>query len=853
MAHSGLDSFFGGAAETSLHISCRIGGWGEFSSKYAIFALNGESAWLLRAGNFSDFVIEEIVQGRADFSSMVNFGLSELGLTDGEGAAPAVAPADAPMPEMCVMEPQSETAFESGAPPADVNIALPATSSPLILDARYEVGADQTARAATLPIEVMQVAGGPYVVEIDDSAGGTIRAGMFGGNYFFANGNARIADETFAWAQSATGVSSWRYPGGSISEQAFDMSDARHFEEDPENFIDAPSGDTVVPLSKFLKLASQNGTAISIVLPTVDGLVGAAVKTERGEDIDARNVSNAYLELLEDFIKNAIEIANYWGVEIEAFEIGNEFWGSGQMNQIEYGRLAGKAAVVISEAMADARYDADILVQTVHSRNEYNDNKYGHAQQPGQIAQGIKDAGAADLIDGIVNHIYADDFSLDEGDKATAFASYQKMEDALYSGSGARSDGADQLSYSLTEWNLQAKNSDTYGYGLKQATVISEMFYTAAVSGISSANIWKVMGSSVKSTALLFTPEATSTADAKLKHTGALFKMMNESVRTHKPGGNGDIIDEGDGHDVEFYNYLGDGSNVIFITNQTPYEQQVDLDLSALIADFDDSYFLTATILGDDADAFASSDDLAKADVIWKYLAPRDMEWDDGLATVTLQDWEILRIEFTAVTPSADVLIGRDGDDYIVGRGGQDTLKGGGGKDILVGGSGADRLVGGEGRDRAQYKNAQNAVYVDLAKPENNTGQAEGDTFKSIEDLYGSIYDDTLLGNKRSNKLWGHDGDDKLYGRKGNDVLFGMEGDDTFVFAKNWDEDLIKDFEPGRDRLMIKGYSDTLVLDDLQALARIEEGNLVIDFGDGDIVTLQDMTLDQVIDDILIV
>ncbi|MDZ4094339.1 MAG: calcium-binding protein [Paracoccaceae bacterium] len=132
-------------------------------------------------------------------------------------------------------------------------------------------------------------------------------------------------------------------------------------------------------------------------------------------------------------------------------------------------------------------------------------------------------------------------------------------------------------------------------------------------------------------------------------------------------------------------------------------------------------------------------------------------------------------------TSAANDLRGGGGHDTLIGRGGADTLYGGAGDDVLQGGSGADRLYGGVGRDRASYVDAVGAVLVDLLNAANNTGDAAGDRFNSIEDLDGGAYGDTLAGDAAANVLIGQDGSDILLGRDGNDSLYGGFGNDTLM------------------------------------------------------------------------
>ncbi|RMG37914.1 MAG: hypothetical protein D6725_08195 [Planctomycetota bacterium] len=103
--------------------------------------------------------------------------------------------------------------------------------------------------------------------------------------------------------------------------------------------------------------------------------------------------------------------------------------------------------------------------------------------------------------------------------------------------------------------------------------------------------------------------------------------------------------------------------------------------------------------------------------------------------------------------PSADVLIGGEGDDRLEGRAGDDTLYGGAGHDSLVGQAARDRLDGGPGNDTLQ----------------------------------GGDGNDILLGRDGNDRLEGGDGDDGLAGGRGHDMLSGNAGDDTLIGAEGND------------------------------------------------------------------
>ena len=123
-------------------------------------------------------------------------------------------------------------------------------------------------------------------------------------------------------------------------------------------------------------------------------------------------------------------------------------------------------------------------------------------------------------------------------------------------------------------------------------------------------------------------------------------------------------------------------------------------------------------------------------------------------------------------------LVGTGSADELVGNLGDDTLIGNGGSDMLIGGEGGDDLDGGSGNDTASYEGAWAGVGVSLITGQGWDG-AQGDTLSNIENLIGSLYADTLMGDDKANRLEGAEGDDILSGEGGNDTLVGGEGDDT--------------------------------------------------------------------------
>ena len=124
-----------------------------------------------------------------------------------------------------------------------------------------------------------------------------------------------------------------------------------------------------------------------------------------------------------------------------------------------------------------------------------------------------------------------------------------------------------------------------------------------------------------------------------------------------------------------------------------------------------------------------------------------------------------------------DTLTGNASTNELRGGVGDDTLDGAGGNDRLYGGLGGDVLNGGTGTDSIYYTFAAEGVTLNLTTG-GTAGEAAGDSFTSIEWVFGSGFDDDLTGDAGNNRLYGQDGNDTLNGAGGNDRILGGDGDD---------------------------------------------------------------------------
>jgi hypothetical protein len=124
--------------------------------------------------------------------------------------------------------------------------------------------------------------------------------------------------------------------------------------------------------------------------------------------------------------------------------------------------------------------------------------------------------------------------------------------------------------------------------------------------------------------------------------------------------------------------------------------------------------------------------------------------------------------------PGLDTLIGNSVANLLDGGPAADSLDGGEGADTLIGGAGGDSLIGGAGFDTVSYAGSAFGVLVNLSNPIANVGDAEGDTYSSIEAVIGTDAVDSLTGTGAG---------DFFTGGGGNDLLAGGGGIDTALYG----------------------------------------------------------------------
>lgn len=171
--------------------------------------------------------------------------------------------------------------------------------------------------------------------------------------------------------------------------------------------------------------------------------------------------------------------------------------------------------------------------------------------------------------------------------------------------------------------------------------------------------------------------------------------------------------------------------------------------------------------------------------------------WATGDTLVSIE--QVIGTDFDdniAMGAEANTIFGGSGGDRLDGGAGPDELFGGPGNDTLHGGPGADLIGGGSGADQFNHLDIatfSSAVTINLQTGQ-HTGEAEGDTYASIEQFNGSPDPDTMIasllqdvrfaGGDGADVLIGGDQSDWLQGGRGGDYLDGGDGfSDTASYA----------------------------------------------------------------------
>ncbi|WP_422000052.1 type I secretion protein [Roseovarius mucosus] len=496
----------------------------------------------------------------------------------------------------------------------------------------------------------------PFILSIEDVGGPSFTAAHFGGN-LLATRDVVGTNGTFADTAETLGMAHLRYPGGALTENCACIYEADRL-SDPPRTTDEPVQTSVTEMFSY---ATQAGIALTLVLPTRDFLTDISDENgHRFADVDEAAVRQFIADIAEGNFGTA--------PVIQAFEIGNEYWGSGEMNTVEYGRLASEMALIVEDEMsrhpASPQFaDTDILVQmgTNHGVSDLSGlfdgtgseqlaaanqmfglslSEEGYIYSSGEVAwskvnnailmdQFDTDAERA-AVDGIVAHIY----SRGEDVPGSRYFELSQIGDTWL-------EEMPDLKVYATEWNLKRTVGDTREeeFGLKQAHEMLNIVEAFHWGGVDAAHAWALQLNS--RTAL-----AEVEGDAEMRVAGEMFRLMNEVLPGTRPlalVGSAGRETELQGTTADVHSFYAQDRLVTFIASTSDGQSEQVVDFNNLVTQSGEVSITRLGVAEGENPTFTSAEPRITHEDASALLA-------DGILIADLAPREILMIEMSNPT-----------------------------------------------------------------------------------------------------------------------------------------------------------------------------------------------------------
>jgi hypothetical protein len=454
------------------------------------------------------------------------------------------------------------------------------------------------------------------------------------------------------------GVGSFRYPGGSLTERYFDITDPN-----ASVVTDRDTGELrdFIPLNEALAYAGEEGLSVTIVIPTRNLLSDTAdANGDRFAAIDE--------DALRGFVRDVVN-GVHGDAEIEAFELGNEYWGSGQMSSVEYGRLASDMAVIVNDELDAQGSDADIIVQSGANFNfaRLND-QFSDDMSGADIIADLNAIYGLNLGDdslfssGEVNWTQvANEMILSEFDTEAEQQAVDQVAVHVYSrgqvNEGQRSfflnttdetwgEQMPDAQIAVTEWNTAGntgsldRNSD---YGLYQSHEMINIMEEFLRYDVEQAHVWPLIQN---------TPNTLSVDDgqADLTPGGAMFNMMQEALPgktaldlTPESGADTEVEEDG----IALHGFWEPDELLFYVAATQEGGADTSVDFSGLVSD---TGRVEISVLGVAEGAAAGSN---TSDAVVEAVDPAAL-LDGTTLSVRMDQGEIMQVRMFGFTPSEE-------------------------------------------------------------------------------------------------------------------------------------------------------------------------------------------------------
>jgi hypothetical protein len=462
-------------------------------------------------------------------------------------------------------------------------------------------------------------------------------------------------DGTYDDVIHALNVPHVRYPGGSFTEYHFDITNPN-----ATTVTHSETGQTrsMLPYDEFMGWAEKDGIAVTVVIPTRDQMSDRKDSNgDRYPDINEQEVRT--------FVKETLD-GKYGSPEIRSFEVGNEYWGSGDMTSVEYGRFASEMALIIKDEIKNHPdyqshfKDVDVAVQVGYNYGHARlSDDYSHLNSPQEQIEAVrKDYNIGDEHDiafgsgrpnwtKIANILVEREFDAEETKAVDALVlhNYGKGLDnpnSWYFGYDVTNQvwdkDFDHATRYVTEWNSKTVSySDAWKeeYGLLNAHEMLNIAEAMVINKVESAHVWAVQQNTA-------TDLANDEGTTDLTVAGEMFKMMSESLpgtRRVDLAGSSRRESEVEEEDSSVHVFAGeDGKMVIFVASTSEKGSDTAINVSNLVTDPGD---VKIDVLGVEDGENPTAND---ADAEVRRLQEEDL-MAGGQISVKLAAYEIMRIE----------------------------------------------------------------------------------------------------------------------------------------------------------------------------------------------------------------
>ena len=605
----------------------------------------------------------------------------------------------------------------------------------------------------------------------------SINSDLHGGN-FVATANFLTDDSVFSDAALSLGITNLRFPGGDLVERHFDPGSQdwnSWFNSQEATFIHS-SGREFATVNSFLEHATSVGAGVTFCVPTANLVI---IHANGSFSIDQTKV-----DLIADKMGSIVR-GDYGRVQLDAIEIGNEYYLDGRMTAEQYGAVANKLTSAIHDAIESAIQDRDLPFE--EDRPEII-VQAGAAWQRGdnEIILKLLDDEAKAAIDGVVIHWYPRDLS-SVGRLDGQFKILRAWE---------QEPGFGELNSYITEWNIH--NVPAGDKGMLQASTLISGYERIVIEDIDHAHFWGIEFDRLR-TRLSYERNSDEPDEdgVELTPSGEVIRSLFNStvglsvldLPAHKFLTNISVLGQED-TDYTVTSFGNADRAIIYVASRDDESDTLDLDVGNY---FNGAHYVVVerfSVVDDPTTSVNEGDpliDAARSSVsTTTYTADQldDIQIDIG-------PYEILRIEVAfgrvgvdvsgqnTVARSGlqldDVLVGSDFNDTIHGFSGNDTLSGNNGRDYVDGGTGDDQLHGGGGNDLLLGGAGLDTVHA---------GQGGDIVFggRGDDSIFGQGGDDLLFGGEGANTLSGGEGDDTIISN-GSDVIEGGNGKDAFSIS----------------------------------------------------------------------